>query len=126
MLRRSPDGPAKSPPPRVAILGGGPVGLEAALYARSLGLPTTLYEAGQVGEYVSRWGFARMFTPFGWNATPLGRAAITKDKPAHSFPADTEIQTGREFRDGYLLPVAESSTLSGVIRTKTAVLSLGR
>jgi thioredoxin reductase len=126
MLRRSSDGPAKLPLPRVAVLGGGPVGLEAALYARSLGLPVTLFEAGQVGEFVSRWGFVRLFTPFGWNATPLGKQAVLKDKPTHSFPTDTDVLTGREYRDAYLVPVSESSTLAGVIKTKTAVLSVGR
>lgn len=126
-FRRTTDGPSAKPAlPHVVILGGGPVGLETAIYARSLGLPVTLFEAGQVGEFVNRWGFVRLFTPFGWNATPLGKAAVLKDKPNHPFPADSEMQTGREFRETYLLPVAESSTLAGVIRTKTAVLSVGR
>src|SRR5438128_2018403 len=104
MFRRPPDSPAKNPQPRVAVLGGGPVGLEAALYARALGLPVNLFEAGQVGEFVNRWGFVRLFTPFGWNATPLGRRAVLADKPKHTFPAETDLLTGREFRDAYLLP----------------------
>jgi thioredoxin reductase len=126
MFRRTSDAPAKTPLPRVAVLGGGPVGLETALYAKSLGLPVTLFEAGQVGEFVNRWGFVRLFTPFGWNATPLGKGAILKDKPTLTFPADADLLTGRELRESYLLPLAESSALAGVIRTKTAVLSVGR
>jgi thioredoxin reductase len=126
MFRRSPDGPVKISLPRVAVLGGGPVGLETALYAKSLGLPVTLFEAGQIGEFVYRWGFVRMFTPLGWNVTALGKQAVLKDKPTHAFPADTDLLSGREFRDAYIGPVSESTALAGVIRTKTAVLSIGR
>ena len=52
-------------PPRVAILGAGPVGLEAALYAAALRLPFTVYERGRVGEHLRRWGHVRLFSPFG-------------------------------------------------------------
>ena len=65
----------KSEKPRLAILGAGPVGLEAALYARKLDFAVTVYERGRVGEYLLRWGHVRLFTPFGMNTTPLGRAA---------------------------------------------------
>ena len=38
---------AKTDTPRIAILGAGPVGLEAALYARSLKFSVALYERGR-------------------------------------------------------------------------------
>src|SRR3954462_6310140 len=38
--------------PRIAVLGAGPVGLEAALYARALSLPVAVYERGRVAEHV--------------------------------------------------------------------------
>ena len=66
---------AKAEERRIAVIGAGPVGLEAALYARTLGLPTTLYERGRVGEYLHYWGHVRLFSPFGMNATTLGRTA---------------------------------------------------
>ena len=59
---------------RIAVLGAGPVGLDAALTARALGFPVTIYERGRVAEYVQRWGHVKLFTPFGMMATPLGRA----------------------------------------------------
>ena len=40
---------------RVAILGAGPIGLEAALYARALQIPFTVYERGRPGDNVWRW-----------------------------------------------------------------------
>jgi thioredoxin reductase len=128
MFRKATDGIAAKATAalRVAVLGAGPAGLEAALYARSFGYSVTVYEAGQVGEFVGRWGFVRMFTPFGWNTTPLGKQAILKDKPTFAFPADSELQTGRDYRESYLVPLSESSALAGVVRPKTAVLSIGR
>ncbi len=110
--------------PRVAILGGGPVGIEAALYAAALGLPVTLFEQGTPGEYVNRWGFARMFTPFGMNATPLGKKTLRDLRK--DIPADTDFQTGRQFRDTYLLPLVESAALKPLVKTQHTVLALGR
>ena len=35
---------AKPPPPRIAVLGAGPIGLEAALYAQALGFAVSVFE----------------------------------------------------------------------------------
>ena len=115
----------KPGPPRIAILGGGPIGLEAALYAKRAGCFVTLFEQGQIAESVNRWGFARMFTPFGSNATSLGKQALRDDRTVPDLPTDTEYLTGREFRDAYLLPLA-SGILKESIRTPAAVLGIGR
>jgi thioredoxin reductase len=111
---------------KIAVIGGGPVGLEAALYARTAGLSVTVYESGQPGEFVNRWGFVRMFTPFGLNATPLGKATIRDARLTTELPADTTLQTGREFRDTYLIPMSQSPLLKDLIRPQSTVLSVGR
>src|SRR2546421_11982148 len=100
--------------PRLAILGAGPIGLEAGLYAKKLALPFTIYERGRIAEHVLRWGHVRLFTSFAMNATPLGRAAIKYVKPSHEFPKDDATTTGRELVVGYLAPLAE--TLQGQIQ----------
>ncbi len=115
---------AKSGLPRIAILGGGPAGLEAALAARAAGHPVTVYEQGQPGEFVGRWGFVRMFTPFGMNATPLGKQAIREANPQVQLPADTDLLTGRDYRERYLQPLA--AALKDCIRPQCAVVSVGR
>jgi thioredoxin reductase len=117
---------ARPDAPRIAVLGAGPIGLEAALYARRLDLPVTVYEAGRVGEHLHRWGHVRLFSPFGMNSTPLGRATIRADQPQHAVPADGDCTTGKGHLATYLEPLAKSSLLRGCIRTDTQVLQLGR
>ena len=100
---------ARSDTPRIAVLGAGPIGLEAALYARSLQLPVTVYERARVGEHLRRWGHVRLFSPFGMNVTPLGRAALLADNARRDFPADADCVTGREHVARYLEPLAQSA-----------------
>jgi thioredoxin reductase len=111
---------------RVVVLGAGPIGLEAALQARSLGLPVTVYEQGQPGEYLNRWGFVRMFTPFGWNVSPLGLQTLLRENPQRELPAESELLTGRAFREKYLQPLADSAFLKPHIKLQTTAVSIGR
>ena len=111
-------------PPRIAILGAGPIGLEAGLYARELKLPFTIFEQGRVGEHVWRWGHVKLFSPFGMNVTPLGRKAIQAIKLDHPYPADDACVSGREHVERYLTPVAEA--LRDRIKTETRVVSIAR
>ncbi len=114
------------PPPRIAILGAGPIGLEAALYAATLGLPFTVYERGQIGDHLQRWGHVRLFSPFGMNATPLGIARIKAELHQHKLPGEQEVVTGRDHRSAYLEPLAGCSLLRSRIQTGTQVLAVGR
>ena len=116
---------AKSGNLQIAVIGGGPIGLEAALYAHTLGLDVTLYEHGQPGEHVGRWGFLRMFTPFGMNTTTLGKKSV-REGTKTELPSDTALLTGREYRDTYLSPLAQSPALKDAVRGQTAVLAVGR
>src|SRR5579859_5644426 len=99
---------ARTEPMRIAVLGAGPIGLEAALYATSLQLPCTVFERGRVGDNLQRWGHVRLFTPFGMNSTPLGRARIRADQPEHTLPDANAILTGRGHLAAYLEPLALS------------------
>jgi thioredoxin reductase len=112
------------PERRLAILGAGPIGLEAALYAGALQIPFTIYERGRPADHVWRWGHVRLFTPFGMNVTPLGRAAAQKQKPSQTLPANDVFLTGREFISAYLGTIAES--LQGNMQADTLVLQVGR
>ena len=117
---------ARSDPARVAILGAGPVGLEAALYAATLNLPVTVYERGTVGAHLRQWGHVRMFSPFGMNRTPLGLAAVRADSAPPDLPGDRDCITGREHVSVYLEPLARSAPLRDRLRLGTEVLHIGR
>jgi hypothetical protein len=112
--------------PRLAILGAGPVGLEAALCAARLGLPFRVYERGEAGQNVRQWGHVRLFSPFGMNSTALGRAALRAESPGTALPGDGELLTGRDHAAAYLEPLAYCSLLAPHIETKTAVVAVSR
>ena len=113
-------------PLRIAVLGAGPVGIEAALYAKACGHAVTVYERGQVGEHLLRWGHVRMFTPFGANVSPLGMQCLLREKRTKDIPAETDFLTGRQFRDAYLVPLSESETLIESMHPQNLVLQVGR
>lgn len=117
---------ARAEPLRVAVLGAGPIGIEAALYAKACGLSVAVYDRGQVGEHLHRWGHVRMFTPFGMNVTPLGMQTLRAEKRARDIPADADLLTGRQFREAYLVPLAESEGLLESMHPQHAVLHVGR
>src|SRR6266852_9551818 len=97
--------------PRIAILGAGPIGLEAGLVARQLKLPFTVYERGRVGEHLQQWGHVRLFTPFGMNVTPLGRSRVLTENSQTKLPDDNACISGREHVTAYLEPLARSTLL---------------
>jgi len=117
---------ARTDNPRIAVLGAGPIGLEAALYARSLDFPVTIYERGRIGEHWQRWGHVRLFTPFGINSTSLGKAAILEANPRHEFPGDADCLTGRQHVATYLEPLAKSPRLREAVKTESHVLHVGK
>jgi len=109
---------------RVAVIGGGPIGLEAALAARVLGWPVTLYERGEPGAHVSAWGHVRLFSPFAMNRSPLGAAMLAET--GARLPHDDALITGREHRDAYLAPIAAHPILRDVVRSGCEVVAIAR
>src|SRR5262249_34683345 len=116
----------RTEPPRVAVLGAGPIGLEAALYAKTLGLGVTVYERGQGAGHLLRWGHVKLFTPFGMNVSPLGLQALLREKPTRDLPAEADLLTGRQLREAYHVPLAESVALLESLHPQTTVLHVGR
>ena len=112
--------------PKLAILGAGPIGIEALIQAKASGYPVTLYEASKPGAHLERWAFVKMFTPFGWNVTAAGKAVLLREAPMRDFPADADLLTARDYRDTYLTPLAESLALKPLIQLDARVLAIGR
>ena len=108
---------------RIAILGAGPTGLEAALYARALGYPVTVFEKRDgAGANIRRWGFVRLFTPWRVNVSPLGLAVLDQNDVRR--PPESTCPTGNELVEEYLRPLAES--LGDAFRPGVEVLGVAR
>lgn len=113
-------------PARIAVLGAGPIGLEAALYARYLGYDVDIYERGQAAENMLRWGHVRLFTPWRMNVSPLGVAALSAQDESWRPRNDEDILSGRELAEAYFIPLANSDLLVDNLHLGVEVLALGR
>ena len=106
---------------RIAILGAGPVGLEAALAAVTRGDEVTVYEAAaQVGGNVRSWSHVRTFTPWDMLVSPRVRALLS------AAPSGDALPTGAELVAQVLEPLAATPALAGRIRTSTRVRAVAR
>lgn len=101
----------------IAVLGAGPIGLEAACHATHRGHTVSVFERGQVADAVAQWAHVTMFTPWRMNTSEVGRATLD----AAPLPLD-DCPTGRDFRERYLLPLAERLQ----VETHCTVLGVGR
>jgi hypothetical protein len=110
----------------LAVLGAGPVGIEAALYARALGHRVTVYERGPApAANLADWGHCRLFTPWRMNTTALGVETLRRHDRWPEFPPDV-CPSGEELRQHYLVPLTECDPLAGCLRLETTVLRVGR
>jgi hypothetical protein len=107
--------------PRIAILGAGPIGLEAALAAAEGGHPFTVYEAAPtVGGHVRSWGHVQLFTPWDLNVSPRMRRHLP------NAPSGSKCPTGAELAERLLDPLAALPEIAPNLRLSTRVLNVGR
>jgi hypothetical protein len=107
--------------PDVAVLGAGPIGVDAALACAAAGLECTVYEAGPgAGTHPLRWGHVRLFTPWSMNLSPRMRALLP------DAPDGAGCPSGRELAEAVLRPLASAPPLAGRIRTGHRVRAVGR
>ena len=78
--------------PRIAVLGAGPTGLEAALAAVERGWDVTVYEAApHVAGHVREWGHVRLFTPWSMDVSPRVAAALGDAPTGDASPTGHEL-----------------------------------
>jgi hypothetical protein len=111
-------------PRRLAVIGAGPVGLEAALLGATRGWKVAVYEAGRVGGHFHLYGDTVLFTPFGMNSTPLGRERLRT--AGHDLPPDGELLSARGLVSRYLAPMAALPELRDRVRERARVTHVGR
>jgi thioredoxin reductase len=107
---------------KLAILGAGPIGLEAALAAHSRGYDVKIFERGEIADSVRQWGHIRMFSPFEMNGSVEGIALLRGR--GIDLPNGEEQLTGAEFADRYLAPLA--AHLGAPIHLRTEVVAIAR
>jgi len=111
--------------PHIAILGAGPIGLDAALRALAGGFSVTLYEAAaQVAGNVRRWGHVRLFTPWEMNLSERMQQRLAA--LGAPLPERGAILTGAELCDLALEPLARLPELAPCLRLGARVVEIRR
>ena len=108
---------------RIAIIGGGPTGIEAALYGAYAGFDVRLFEKEEIGGNVSRWGFVQVFTEWGRNRSPLAARLLKAN--GEVLPDDAEYSSGDELVS-YIQKFADLEPLQNRVFAQTEVLAITR
>ncbi|HEX8550692.1 MAG TPA: FAD-dependent oxidoreductase [Abditibacteriaceae bacterium] len=108
---------------KIAIIGGGPIGIEAALYGASAGLDVKLFERGRLAENVRQWGYIGLFTEWARNRSPLAAQLLTQRGAV--LPDEASAPTGDELAH-YVQTLASLEVLRGRVAPQCEVVSLAR
>jgi len=108
----------------LAIVGAGPVGLEAAAHAVELGFDVHVFERGDVGAHAIAWGHVRMFTPWRMNVGPASARLLAKH--GWSAPAAEALPTGAELVERVLEPLAATPQLEARVHAHSHVVHISR
>ena len=117
---------AVTPPARntLAIIGAGPIGLEALGLALDRGFDAHVFEQGDVGSHPTAWGHVRMFTPWRMNVGPASRARL--ERTGWQAPDPAHCPTGRELAEQLLQPLALLPEMKPRIHTHAQVVHASR
>lgn len=108
----------------LAILGAGPIGVEAALYALNKGFRVDLYEAHTPGASVHRWTHVGLFSPWSMNRSPWGERALRA--AGHALAPEDDFPSARDYLDDYLLPLAATPALADALHEGCRVVGVAR
>ncbi len=108
----------------LAILGAGPVGLEAAAAALELGFDVHVLERGEPGAHVIAWGHVRMFTPWRMNVGPASAGLLARH--GWTAPPAEACPSGLELAERVLQPLAATPELKGRVHAHSQVVHVAR
>jgi hypothetical protein len=118
--------PEVESPATIAVIGGGPVGIETALYARFLGYFVSIFESRRVGHRMLDWHHRKLAINVAECTTPLGIAAIKAQDPSYQIPDRSTVWSGKEYAESYLLPLAKTDLLFDDIHFLSPVSNISR
>src|SRR5215831_16862212 len=113
-----------APPHSLAIIGAGPIGLEAALEALDQGFDVHVFERGEVASHPIAWGHVRMFTPWRMNLGPRTREHLLRS--GWREPDAEACPTGLELAETALQPAAALPEIRERIHTHSQVVHVWR
>lgn len=108
----------------LAVVGAGPVGLEAAAAALERGFDVHVFERGEVGAHPIACGHVRLFTTWGANVGPASARLLARNGWA-APPAD-ERPTGAELAERVLAPLAATPELKSRVHEFAQVVHVAR
>lgn len=108
----------------LAIVGAGPVGLEAACAALDLDFDVHVFERGEVGAHALAWGHVRMFTPWRMNVGTHARERLLRS--GWNPPDPETFPTGHELVERYLEPLAALEPFAKRIHIHSQVVHIAR
>ena len=110
----------------LAIIGAGPIGVEAALVASRLKIDFMWFEKGQVGDHLNRWGHLSTHAPMKTIVTEIGLEEIRKNGMGEFLVNLEDTGTGKGWRDGYLSLLLETPLLAGKLEVGVEAIAAGR
>ena len=108
---------------KIAIIGGGPIGMEALLYGTLAGADVQLFERGRVGENVRGWSHVGLFTQWKRDRSPLGERVLRER--GDELPDGESAPNGEQLAN-YLMRLAALPSIRNRIMPQTEVRSLTR
>src|SRR5882762_6490644 len=111
-------------PHSLAILGAGPVGLEAAALALELGFDVHVLERGEPGAHAIAWGHVRMFTPWRMNTGPASARLLARH--GWTAPPSHDLPMGVELAERLLQPLAATPELKSRVHARSQVVHVSR
>ncbi len=118
--------PEVESPATIAIIGAGPVGIEAAIYARFLGYFVSIFEQRRVAHRMLDWHDRALAVSVAECTTSIGHAAIAAQNPEYVRRTPGDYYTGRSYADEYLIPLAKTDLLFDDIHFLSPVVDVSR
>lgn len=108
---------------KIVIVGGGPIGVEAALYGANAGCDVQLFERGALCANVRSWGYTQLFTEWKRNRSPLATRLLREN--GAQLPPEATTSSGDELAT-YVEQLAQLEALRGRVFPFSEVVALTR